>query len=75
MITGGSSITLLLRRRYAFWTDAPKGIVERMAKNLHLTFRCDEFWALPYDEMERIDNTASPKRLLHVHHIVGRGNG
>lgn len=74
MITGGSSITLLLRRRYAFWTDAPRGIVERMGKNLHLTFRCDEFLALP--EVDGLlEKTASPKRLLHVHHIVGRGNG
>ena len=68
MITEGSSIKLLLMRRYAFWTDAPRGIVERMGANLHLVFQCDEFLALP--EVEGLlDKTSTPKRLLHVHHI------
>ena len=66
MITEGSSITLLLRKRYAFWTDAPRGIVERIGKNMQVEFKCDEFLALPVDPKY---HNSEPKHLLHVHHI------
>lgn len=71
----GSSISLLLRRRYAFWTDAPKDIVERIASNMHLEFQCDAYWALPALPNGRVDPAAQPKRLLRLHHITGKGGG
>ena len=75
MITGGSSITLLLRKRYAFWTDAPRGIVERIANNMNVEFKCDEFIALPVTEdatnvvSSLLNGKAPTKCLLHIHHI------
>ena len=70
-IGDGSSITLLLRKRYSFWTDAPRDIVERIASNMHMEFKCDEFISLPVLTAGswKPDFKALPKRLLHVHHI------
>jgi hypothetical protein len=60
-----TSIAWLLIKRHSFWTDSPREIVERIAKNLHRECSLDAWVAVPADTAGK----TTPKFIYHVHHI------